>query len=122
MSNGKNPNTNFGMSDGVDLKEYFECRLKDMEKATDLAYQNLQFRLASMNEFREQMKDQASTFITRAEHNVLMQKLDTAVEDLKKSRDEQTGKASVSSVYIAYIISFVGILIAIIGLILKLKG
>jgi hypothetical protein len=52
----------------VSLKEYVESRLIDLEKSIKLANTELNRRLEGMNEFRSQLKDQASSFITRPEY------------------------------------------------------
>ena len=62
------------------LKELFETKINAIEKATILANENLKIRLESMNEFRNQMKDQAGTFVSRTELNL---KIDS-VEKNKK--------------------------------------
>jgi len=50
-----------------DLKNYIDTKFENLEKANNLARENLDTRLESMNEFRNSMKDQASTYITRKE-------------------------------------------------------
>jgi hypothetical protein len=64
-----------------------EARFKSLETAVDKASEVMNIRLASMNEFREAMKDQASRFITleRVEAivnvwNGRMQRLEEAVQ------------------------------------------
>ena len=52
------------MSD-VPLKEHMETRLASLEKASELARVTLEKRLEGMNEFREQLRSQASLFVTR---------------------------------------------------------
>ena len=54
-------------SDTVSLREYVDIRLLSIENAIVLAKQNMDSRLDSMNEIREQLRDQASRFVTRAE-------------------------------------------------------
>jgi len=71
--------------DDVSLREYFDLRINELknfmitkfeslEKANCLAQENLNTRLESMNEFRNSMKDQAGTYITRTEHNSSLEK------------------------------------------------
>lgn len=55
------------------LKELFETKIDAIEKATTLAQENLRVRLESMNEFRAQMKDQAGTFVSRAEFDAKLE-------------------------------------------------
>jgi hypothetical protein len=66
-----------------------------------------------MNEFRAQLKDQASTFIPRVEYETHYDQVCDDVKDLRESRAELKGKADQSSVNIAYLIGFIGIIIAV---------
>jgi hypothetical protein len=104
-----------------DLRCYVDARLKAIESATTLVAANMDKRFDSVNEFRAQLKDQNFTFITRAEHTVIIDKLSKDIDDLKTVRDIQTGKASMKSVVVAYIISAIGIIIAIVSLINNLS-
>ena len=109
-------------SDYVTLKEYVDTRMDAtekqteltryvLEKQTELTRINLEGRLSSMNEFRAQLTDQASTFITRREHDILAEKIDK----MESKMDLQEGKASQSSVFWAYGLSAVGILLGVIS-------
>ena len=101
--------------------------LNAVSKANELAAAQLEKRLETMNEFRGQLKDQAATFITRNEHNVLIKdisgKVDCSeferqvkeIESLRLSRAEMAGKANQSSVNISYLIAVIGIIISIIS-------
>jgi len=63
------------------LKEYFEMqfnlfenninnRFANSEEAVNKAEHEMNRRLNGMNEFREQLKDQENTYITRTEYNL----------------------------------------------------
>jgi hypothetical protein len=124
-----------------------EQRIASIEKATIIANATMEKRLESMNEFRAQLKDQTITFITRTDHDNLVAKLDvglkevkdgiqkfisraeyesqiekleTEIKELQLSRANLEGKASQSSVAVAYILSGIGLLLSIIGVILNL--
>jgi hypothetical protein len=86
--------------DYITLKEYFNTKLDNVEKATFLASRALEARLESMNEFRNQIKDQAATFITRNELEAKLQAME------KGKRDN-----------IALIIAVLGIVISIFSII-----
>lgn len=108
-----------------ELKNYMDVKFSAMEKSTCLAQDNLNTRLESMNEFRNSLKDQTAHYVTRAEHNSLAIKYELEVKNLQKSIDEnklyiseQKGKASVQSVYMAYVFAVVGMIIGIIGLLI----
>ena len=101
--------------DGVSLKEHFESRIVALEKATTIAAINMEKRLDGMNEFRSQLKDQASTFISRNEYTVMMEKLQQDIKTLQISKANLEGKASQQSVLIAYLISIISLCIALIS-------
>lgn len=122
----------------VTLKEYvdvrmcaLEKRLDDrigaLEKATEVAYANQQVRLAGMNEIRDQLRDQASTFITRADLEACVNPLAVEVRgfsaDIRMLREAKAtidGKASQQAVNLSFIFAAIGALLGVIGLILQL--
>lgn len=117
----------FGQADGVALREhleamlnaktcYFEARITAMEKATEVATRRLEERLASMNEFRASLSDLSSHMATRNELALQVERLQEDISDLKRSRDELTGKASQSSVTTATVLGVAGLILALIGL------
>jgi hypothetical protein len=141
------PKKEFNYADGVSLKEYIESRLKAIEKAIELAQAANNIRLDTMNEFRGSLTDQASTFVSRQELSLTLAKLESEIKDLKNRdsisrieydtnhkvlegkidvlntyKDTMTGKASQSSVNIAYVISGIGIIIGLVGLLHSLFG
>jgi hypothetical protein len=130
--------------EGVSLKEYFESRLaatvkyfedrlnytqghiedkmvghekaltvarNELEKQTQAAREDMDKRLDGMNEFRSTLKDQSAGFATRAEHTAL----EKQVRALELVGAELRGKASQTSVNIAYVLTVVAIVISIIG-------
>ena len=126
----------------IGYREYIESRLTSLENATAIVAANIETRFQNVNEFRGQLKDQSATFITRAEHEALIKKFDddiknlrdanfirrpeyeaalSKVEDdvkiLRESKANLEGKASQQSVYGAYAISVLGIILTIYGLI-----
>lgn len=108
----------FTHEDGVSLKEYFEetCRAKmdAHDKALTLARDSMEKRLEGMNEFREQLKDQASRFITRTEHDALISKYDMEIKALTKAKDLLEGKADQKSVFITQVIAIISLLMGLI--------
>ena len=138
----------------VSLKEYVDtriedlttrclCKISDMEKAVVVATAQMDRRLEGMNEFRNQLKDQAGTFVyrpeytaahlrlaedvqglrlgqsnfvTRVEHQAIHDRVDADIRSLQLTRANIEGKASMTSVFIAYGISVVSLIVAIIGL------
>ena len=96
------------------LKEYMELKFSSIETSTKLAQDNLNTRLESMNEFRMSLKDQTSTYITRAEHEASISKYDSDIRVLREANARNDGKASMNSVYIGYLIALVAIIISIV--------
>jgi len=108
------------------LKEYICARLDGIEKATSIASEAMNTRLEGMNEFRQQLKDQSGTFITRLEHDSLIEKFDndilrieTSINNLNKFQAAIEGKASQSAVIFACGIGITGLVISVIGLIIR---
>jgi len=102
-----------------DFKNYMDTQFDSVKQSTHLAQENIDTRLESMNEFRNSMKDQASRFITRTEYDIVCNKYDSDIRNMRETQAENRGKASQQSVYIAYLIALVGIIVAIGGIILK---
>jgi hypothetical protein len=104
--------------DNVPLKEYFEARVVALEKATILAAHQMERRLEGMNEFREQLKDQAGQFQTKQEANLRwdnfirdQEAIKSDIRILRESRAMLEGKASQQSVNVATILAVVGIVL-----------
>jgi hypothetical protein len=117
-------------SEVVSLREYFEMRLIEMQrlweaehqaliKATEMADQANDHRLASMNEFREQLREQAGKFITRDEIKLMLDPVCEDVRSLRDSRNVLAGKASQSSVDRALVFGVIGIAIGVLGIVLQ---
>jgi hypothetical protein len=110
----------------ISLKEYFETRLRDLEKATTIVASNLEKstaiaasamerRLEGMNEFRNQLKDQTSTFVVRSEYNSTLSRLNEDIRVLRESKATMDGKASQMSTNISTIIAIIGLIISLVG-------
>lgn len=124
----------------VSLKEYFDMRLEQMdkaldarfiaqEKAIDTASEASERRLNAMNEFRASLEDQSKTYATLAEFvafkamiKLELDQIRSSVDSLNLTRAELAGKASQSQVTIATIISVAGLLLSVIGIILSIRG
>jgi hypothetical protein len=102
----------FNRNDGIKLKEYIDMRIAAIEKAIDLAADNLKMRLEGLNEWRTQNKEERQQYITKAEHDFVLKD----IRELRESRAEISGRASMTSVYIAYFISSIGVILGFIHL------
>lgn len=106
-------------SDIITLKEYFDIRYQAMERAVDKASASMEKRLEGMNEFRSQLKEQASRFITREEMQATFKSMSEDIKSLNQSRAVLEGKASQNSVVGAFIFSAIGLLMGIIGIVIS---
>jgi hypothetical protein len=89
-------------------------RYNNIVKATDVAKESSDRRLDGMNEFRASLKDQNATFVPRSEYKVQTDKLDHDIQDLKEFKAMHEGKATMGSVYIAYILAALGVIVSVI--------
>jgi len=124
----------------VSLREYLEVLIHNLEtkidersesqnKALVTADRVNDMRLASMNEFRAALTDQAQSFITKSEHEALIQSIKQEmdgvcddIESLKLSRAELAGKASQSQVNVATAISLISLLVGVVSIVFRLLG
>ena len=137
---------NFSPPSYVPLREYIEARIRGLEKASDLAWQNLQIRLEGMNEWRQQSKDQSQTYTTKfeydshtktvltelsdlrerklnkAEYESAISRLSEDVRILRESKALLEGKASQQSVTTVFILSSIGTAVGVLSLILGIVG
>jgi hypothetical protein len=95
------------------LREIFESKFDANSKALLLASEAIDKRLQSMNEIRDQLKDQAGTFLTRAEFNLMHQRVLDDIRMLRESRAEIVGKADQGQLNITFVITIMGLLIGI---------
>ncbi len=70
----------------VTLREYLEARLEATEDALALARVELERRLASMNEFRDQLREQAAHFVTREALEAQIRVLEARMELATKGK------------------------------------
>jgi Fe2+ transport system protein B len=102
-----------------ELEKLFNFRLEAVEKATRLAANTLEKRLEGMNEFREQLNQQADTFMPRSEYSFGHTRLEQDVRELRESKAKLEGKADQSSVNLALLLGIFGMLISILSVILS---
>jgi hypothetical protein len=113
--------SSFTHADGVTLKEYVDLRFEQDHTALVLAEKTLGIHLAQLNEFKEALQDQTTTYATRnemdlkfdrwiSEYRTAHEAVCRDIDELKEFRTIIETKASVSSVTWAYIISGISIL------------
>lgn len=122
-----------GHANRVELKEHIDdrfnlereltdSRLREIEKATIVAASSMEKRLDGMNEFRSTLKDQSARFITQESHNLLQDRTDKDLRELRDWKSGMEGKASQTTVNIAMIISVAGVLFGVVSLVLRFFG
>lgn len=90
------------------------------DKARDSALTAMDKRLDTMNEFRNSLKDQAGTFLTRAEHEAYSKSVDGVIGGLRDWMNQQTGKATQGSVNIAMFFAVGGLALGVVSLIITI--
>ena len=104
------------------LADVVSLRFSENQRAITKAEDSMTARLEGMNEFREQLKDQATKFALRDEVNRRFDEVVEDIQNLELSKATLEGKASQSSVLFAYVLSIGGLVIAIVSIILRLTG
>ena len=103
-------------ADMVSIRDYFDTRLIAIEQATGIAAASMEKRLNGMNEFRDTLRDQASRFVTRQEMDSQFAIVNVTLGELRTFKDRMQGKASAGSVYLAWALSGIGLIIGMVGL------
>lgn len=103
----------------VSLKEYVNVRFREQNKAVALAQKILDSRLESMNEFREDFRQQAAQFMTRREFQLFQERVSEDIRSLRESRATSQGKASQLSVNITFLIALLGLIVGVVRFFLK---
>lgn len=98
------------------LRENMDIRFKMAQEAIDKTERSVADKFLTVNEFRGQSKDREAMFATRAELALYQKSVDDSIKELMKYKNTMEGKASMGAVYVAYIISLIGIAIGIINL------
>lgn len=96
------------------VKEVSDEHFNAVVYSTQMAKESADKRLDGMNEFRSSLKDQQATFVPRAEYEAQACKLDTDIQDLKRFKAVHEGKATMASVYVAYIMAAISFIMSII--------
>ena len=73
------------------LKEYFDQRFEDSEKAIEKANTANEKRLDNVNEFRQTLTDQTATFMPRQEYTVQHKALESKIDILQSFQNKLLG-------------------------------
>lgn len=104
----------------ISLREYVDEKFRAQEKETKILADMLNVRLEGMNQFREDLRRQATQFVNRAECE---QKHGHTVEDIRFLRENRAlleGRASQLSVNITFLFALVGGLLSLAALLVSL--
>lgn len=85
-----------------DLYRFLEARFEGQKTAVEKAEATMNLRLLGMNEFRDQMKDQAASFVTRDEHTVWIDR----VVSLEKRAAAQAAVGALLLVAIPLVVNY----------------
>ena len=106
-------------ADGVSLRDYVDRLFTEAQRAIDKAEATMLARLAGMNEFRDQLKDQAGKFITREELDARITSLCNDIKALQRDADVARGKASQNALLFTAAIAIAGFVLGIVRLFMK---
>lgn len=97
------------------LKEYYDQRLNDMDKAVRAAKEETKEYKAQQNEWRAAMNDKDERFALKTETG----RMRDDITRLQLSEASLAGKASMNSVYLSILASAISIGMAIVALFVK---
>jgi len=109
----------FNYKDGISLKEFFLFKLEAQNKALELQAREYERRLENLNNEARQLKEMQRTYLPRETWEAAFSNIAKDIRELRESRAELQGKASMQSVVGAYVIAGLGILVGIIGIFYK---
>jgi hypothetical protein len=109
-------------SEAVSLKEHLESRIHALEKATQVAKDEMDRRLEGMNRFRDQLDKQTRTFVDKDYFEHHCETNNDRIAKLESFKDQMTGKADQKSVTNAIIIAVISIAISIVSIIINRGG
>ena len=114
-----------------DLKDFLEMRIDNLdrmlgeritavERGITHAESEMKNRLEGMNEFREQLRAQASTFVTKGEYDLSCDRTEDDIRSLREFRATIDAKASQSAVNVAYILNGLALAVAVLSVIISI--
>jgi hypothetical protein len=98
------------------LRSLHERDIETSRAATALAGKNLELRLEKLNEMRKLLTDRETNYVQKVEIAPRLERIEEDVRELRESRAEMCGKASQTSVIVAYILSIAGFVLGFIHL------
>jgi hypothetical protein len=101
------------------LKELIETRLESMEEAKELQAVEYARRLELLNNEAERLRCMQSTYLPREVFDVKTTEISSKLDELRLFRASLEGKASQTSVFVAWGFAILGIIIGILGLVTR---
>lgn len=109
------------------IEQYSEAQIAALVEQVDLRFENIKestarevvtmsARLELLNEFRNSMKDQAATYLTRATFEARMEALMQKIEALETYRNRSEGKSAAMSAVISITI---GVVVTLINILMR---
>lgn len=97
------------------LRRELILRSETQDKALQIQAREYERRLETLNHEASQLKAMQSTYVPRETYEMSQREVLAKYEELKTYKDTMTGKASQTQVIVAYVISFIGVVIAVAG-------
>jgi len=102
--------------------ETTDLKVSALKEATTLAKAAMEVRLESMNNFRDDLRDQAKTLYSRQEHDLYAEKVNDQIQNHQSILDQLKGKAEQSTVMIALLMSSIATILALIDFVRHIGG
>ena len=103
--------------DIVTLRDLMYAELKAIKATMEATDKTIDHRLQAMNELREQINRERGQYIGRVEHSATHEQLASDIRELRESRAELAGKASMSAFYLTGTVAVISMIISIASLI-----
>ena len=87
------------------LEKLVEQRFHDREEALKAALNSMEHRLAGMNEFRDSLRDQTGTFVSRGEHDQLARQ----ISEMRTAVASMQSRLTTIAAIIAFAVSLLSI-------------
>ena len=102
--------------------ETTDLKVNALKEATTLAKDAMEVRLEGMNNFRDDLRDQAKSLYSRQEHDLYAEKVNDQIQNHQSILDQLKGKAEQSTVMIALLMSSIATILALIDFIRHIGG
>ena len=103
------------------LEKLFDLQLREIDNKTQLAKESMELRLASMNEFRETLRDQSSRLLSRDEYVADSKNVHNDLMAFRDFMVSMKAVASQRSMYVAVIVAVLSLLTSAGAVLLHIK-